>query len=336
MTTVFLTAILVILSVISVFSGPALTLNDAIGALLSGVPPWSLLSSALFELRIVHVLLAAAVGFALSTGGRALQLFLRNPLADPHVVGISAGSTTAVLLFVLVFPRVAESYFWDVVPAIWLAAFAGAICAVMVFHLVFSGVSRRWGVASIALVGLLINAACAAALMLIFARLSPSMLSLVQVWTLGAIQPYSVASASLLLPLLILSSMRLIRLDAHLQILSFGSEFASAHGVNSQSVRRSLLLALTVLCAAAVCAAGSIGFVGLMVPHVTRRLFFSCRYGLVRPWLNGIIGAVVLVFADLLSRTATSPMELPVGVYTALLATPFLMFVLLRRGVVHE
>ncbi|MEY2987594.1 MAG: transporter permease [Pseudomonadota bacterium] len=333
MTIVLLIAVLTILSVISIFSGPALSLTDALSALLSGVLPWNLLSPALFELRIVHVLLAASVGFALSVGGRSLQLFLRNPLADPHVVGLSAGSTTAVLLFVLVFPQFAELYFWDVVPSIWLAAFAGATLAVLVFQLVFAGVSRRWGVASIALVGLLINAACAAGLMLIFARMSPSMLSLVQVWTLGAIQPYSVASAGLLLPLLLFSAVSLIRCDASLQVLSFGSEFAAAHGVNSQQLRRSILVALTILCAAAVCAAGSIGFVGLMVPHLTRRLFFSDAYASVRPWLNGILGAIILVFADLLSRISTTPMELPVGVYTALLSTPFLMFVLLRRGV---
>lgn len=332
MTVVFLIVTLLIICSISVLSGPALPLTDVLGALFSGVLPWELMSSAIFELRIVHVLLAASVGFALSAGGRALQLFLRNPLADPHVVGLSAGSTTSILLFVLIFPQLAELYFWDLIPSIWLAAFVGAIVAVTVFHLIFSGVSRRWGLASVALVGLLINAACAAGLMLIFARLSPAMLSLVQTWTLGAIQPYSVASASLLLPLLLFSSIWLIRLDAGLRILSFGPEFAAAHGVSGQRLRVSLLFALTVLCASAVCAAGSIGFVGLMVPHLTRRLFFSDSFESVRPWLNAIVGAIILVFADLLSRVSTTPMELPVGVYTALLSTPFLMIVLLRRG----
>lgn len=333
MTVVLFILILVVLGVISVLSGPALTFADAAHMLLTGASPLTLLSPALFELRLVHVLLAACVGFALASGGRALQLFLRNPLADPHVVGLSAGSTTSVLLFVLLFPLWAELYFWNLVPAIWIASFVGAVVAVIVFQAVFVGISRRWGLASVALVGLLINAACAAALMLIFARMSPSMLSLVQTWTLGAIQPYSASSAALLIPLLIVSSVWLIRLDHQLRILSFGADFAASHGVDAQHLRVSMLLALTVLCASAVCAAGSIGFIGLMVPHLTRRLFFSDRFASVRPWLNAITGSIILVIADLLSRISTSPMELPVGVYTALLATPFLMFVLLRRGV---
>lgn len=327
-----LLSLLLLLIVLSALSGPAMPLSSVFSALMIGVPPWELLGSAIFELRAVHIVLAASVGFALAVGGRSMQLFLRNPLADPHVVGLSAGSTTAVLLFVLLFPSLSEFYILDFVPSIWVASFAGALVAVVFFQVVFLGVSRRWGLAAVVLVGLLINAACAAALMLIFARMSPATLSQVQVWTLGAIQPYSVGSAALLLPPLLLSSLWLIRLDGGLRMLSFGPEFAAAHGVNASKIRSSLLVALTILCASAVCAAGSIGFVGLLVPHLTRRLFFSNTYASVRPWLNGIMGAIVLVFADLLSRISTSPLELPVGVYTALIATPVLMLVLFRRG----
>lgn len=324
--------VLLLLCVLSVLSGPALPFATALGMLLEGVPPWQFVSPAILELRFVHVLIASGVGFALSVGGRSMQLFLRNPLADPHVVGLSAGSTTALLLFFLIFPGLANHFFWGIVPVYWGVAFAGAIVAVILFQMIFGTVSRRWGVASMALVGLLINAACAAALMLIFARMSPSQLSQVQVWTLGAIQPHGLLSTWLLLIPLLTASFFLIRLDGQLRLLSFGSEFATSHGVSLRYVRRVLLVSLMVVCAASVCAAGSIGFVGLMVPHLSRRLFFTDSYARQRPWLNGILGAIVLVCADFLSRVATAPSELPVGVYTALIATPFLMYVLLKRG----
>lgn len=330
-TAIFL-LLLIFLAGLSLLSGPALPLMTALELIFEGVPPWQFVNPAIFELRLVHVLIAVGVGFALAVGGRSMQMFLRNPLADPHVVGLSAGSTTAVLLFFLIFPELSDLFVWGLIPIHWGVAFAGATVAVILFQLIFGTVSRRWGVASMALVGLLINAACSAALMLIFARMSPSQLSQVQTWTLGAIQPHGLLSTWILLIPLLIASVCLIRLDGELRLLSFGAEFATSHGVDLRSVRRILLISLMVICSASVCGAGSIGFVGLMVPHLSRRLFFADRYARERPWLNGVLGAIVLVCADLLSRVATAPSELPVGVYTALIATPFLMSVLLKRG----
>jgi len=331
----FLSLLLTSLCALSLLSGPATPWSDVAQVLMGSVAAedfW-VQNAAVFELRLVHVLLAVAVGFALASGGRAMQLYLQNPLADPHVTGLSAGSTSAVLVSFLFFPEFANSYLFDVVPSVWIPAFLGAVLSLVVLQFLYRTTLRRWGVASLALVGLLVNAVCAAALMVIFARLSPAALSQVQAWTLGAIQGHSLTATALLVPLMVGAGVQLIRLDASLKLLSFGAEFASAERVDVVRVRRILLLSLMFLSASTVCAAGSVGFVGLLVPHFTRRFFGADALAGARPWLNAIAGAVLVVVADFASRTLTSPLELPVGVYTALLASPFLLLVMVRSGV---
>lgn len=284
------------------------------------------------ELRVVHVLLASATGFALATAGRAMQQLLQNPLADPHVVGISAGSTTAVLLTILFAPSFAQVLLGGFLPALWVSAVIGATISLFLLRMVFLRVARRWGATSLALAGLFLNAGFSALLMVIFARLSPAGLSEVQSWTLGAIQPYSLNQALVLLPPLLFSAVYILRCERHLMLMSFGHDFALSNGVDVSRLRTRVLVALAVLSASAVCAAGSVGFVGLLVPHLTRRWMYSVRAAWHRPLFNGISGACVLVFADVLSRTLTPPTELPVGVYTAVLSIPFLFAVFMRGG----
>jgi iron complex transport system permease protein len=326
---------LVLVCLVSLLSGPATSWTELVQVFSDGRTSeyWNQ-NSAVFEMRLVHVFLASGVGFALASGGRAMQLYLQNPLADPHVTGLSAGSTSAVLLSFLFLPDFANSYFFEFVPAIWTSAFLGALLALFALQFLYRVTLRRWGVASLALVGLLVNAICAAALMVIFARLSPTALSQVQAWTLGAIQGHSLMATALLVPLMVLAGWQLIRLDSSLRLLSFGAEFATAERVDVLRVRKILFLSLMILSASTVCAAGSVGFVGLLVPHFTRRFFGGDSNANVRAWLNALAGAILVVVADLASRTLTSPLELPVGVYTALLASPFLLIVMVRQGAV--
>ncbi|MEY4065819.1 MAG: hypothetical protein RIR26_2027 [Pseudomonadota bacterium] len=323
----------VLLSVVSFLTGPATPWSDWIagGFSPSSVAQFFQGNPALFGLRLSHVVLAFSVGAALSAAGRTMQMYLQNPLADPHVVGLSAGSTSAILLGLLFLPDVSGRLFFGVVPAVWIFSACGAIVSLIFAYFLFFGVLRHRGAASFALVGLLLNAGFSALLMLVYARLSPSALSQVQTWTLGTIQPHSPAALSFLTFVLLLSSWLLIRLDAALTVMSFGSEFAIAQGVNVVRLRNRLLICLAVVSAASVAAAGAIGFVGLLVPHMTRRLFGAVSFAGERPYLNALLGAALLVLADLASRSLTAPLELPVGVFTALFSTPFLLVLLLRQ-----
>lgn len=324
---------LLLLAFLGLVCGPATPLDfwlshlDSSESLLAAIEA----KSAIFELRLVHIILSAATGFALSTAGRSMQNLLQNTLADPHVVGLSAGSTTAVLLAILFAPAISQTVLWGWFPTLWFFSFAGAIAALVFLQVLLLKFARVWGPPSLALAGLFLNAGLAALLMVIFARLSPASLSEVQTWTLGAIQPYSLFQSLFLLPFLLIPSVFLIRSDTPLLMASFGQDFALTNGVSTRQLRLRVLLALTVLSSASVCAAGSVGFVGLLVPHLTRRWMSDVVPSWLKPVFNGVLGACVLVCADLFSRTLTSPMELPVGVYTALIAVPFLFLILLRR-----
>ncbi|NBX17029.1 MAG: iron ABC transporter permease [Proteobacteria bacterium] len=326
-------ALLFVLGLSGLMCGPATPVDfwfsafESFGSLASAIQS----QEAIFELRTVHVLLAAATGFALASAGRSMQNLLQNTLADPHVVGLSAGSTAFVLFAILFAPLTAQSVLWDWIPAVWIFAFGGAIAALVFLHFLLLKIVRSWGAPSLALAGLFLNAGLAALLMVFFARLSPSGLTEVQSWTLGAIQPYGFRQALILLPFILCPALFLIRLDSPLLMSSFGRDFAMTNGIEIEKLRFRVLLALTLLSAACVCAAGSVGFVGLLVPHLTRRWSAEVGKSWIKPSFNGIVGACVLVCADIMSRTLTAPLELPVGVYTALLSVPFLFAVLLRR-----
>lgn len=329
----FLLLLLTLLLLLSFVSGPATPLSAWSGVVMDNDEFWNFIvgHSAILELRAVHMLLSCAVGFALATAGRTMQQLLQNPLADPHVTGLSAGSTSAVLLTLLFFPLFAQQLLFGWLPALWVSAFVGAAAALVVLQSLLFRLVRVWGAPSLALAGLFLNASFSALLMVIFARLSPAGLTEVQSWTLGAIQPYALNQAFFLVPMLLAPSLYLMACERRLLLASFGQDFALANGVDFPKLRAQILLCLAFLCSAAVCAAGSIGFVGLLVPHLTRRWMLRCDVPMLRPVFNGLAGAAVLLSADLLSRTLTPPAELPVGVYTALLSFPFLVVVLVRQ-----
>lgn len=284
-----------------------------------------------FELRLVHIVLSIAVGTALATAGRTMQHLLQNPLADPHVTGLSAGSTCSVLLTLLFAPVFAQKLLGGFIPAVWLSAFVGSFVTLILLKSILLNVVRSWGAPALALVGLFLNASFSALLMVIFARLSPANLSEVQNWTLGAIQPYGLGQASFLVPMLLIPSFYLSTSERSLMLIAFGQDFAITNGVSFVALRARILVCLMLISSAAVCAAGSVGFVGLLVPHLTRRWMNQSQVIWHRPLLNALLGACVLLCADLCSRTLTPPMELPVGVYCAVFSIPFLFAVLLVR-----
>lgn len=325
--------LLFVLVMLSLFLGPATRVDfwlDLSSLKKSIFEIWTFHSD-IVELRFVHILLSATVGFALATTGRCLQHFLQNPLADPHVVGLSAGSTAAVLMTILFAPSVAQ-YVWNGwIPMIWISAFAGSFFAFLLLRMLLFRFAKHWGASGLVLLGVFLNAGISALLMVIFARLSPAGLSQVQAWTLGSIQPYPFSQACLLVPLIVGPALFLIASERQLLLLSFGHDFAMTHGVSVEKLRTRILLCVMVISSACVCAAGSIGFVGLLVPHLTRRWMMKSTSTWFRPAFNGIMGACVLLCADLLSRNLTSPTELPVGVYAALLSVPFLLFLFWRE-----
>jgi iron complex transport system permease protein len=275
----------------------------------------------LFRTRLPRVLLAAVVGGALATSGAALQAVLRNPLACPHLLGISAGAAVAGALALVAGVS-------SMSPAVPLAAFAGALAALGVVFLGGRAGGRTTPYA-ILLVGVVLNAIAAAALMLINALASYTQAHGVLFWIMGTLstQSYTLVAAAAVYGVAGLGW--LVRHAQDLNLLAAGEEGALQLGVEVERARRAVFVAASLLVGAAVSVSGMIGFVGLIVPHLLR-LLLGTDHRLLLP-ASFLGGAAFLVWADTLARTVVAPTELPVGVVTALGGGPFFVYLLRRH-----
>jgi iron complex transport system permease protein len=276
----------------------------------------------LFRARLPRVLLAAIVGGALATSGAALQALLRNPLADPHLVGISGGAALAGVLAMAFAPAVLGH-----AVAVPGAAFLGALASIwIVARLALVG--GRIESYSLLLIGVIYNAFTGALLMFINTIVDFYQAHGILFWLMGsvanrdygliaALAAYSAAGLGLLLA-------RARDLDC----LSLGDERAAELGVAVERARRQIFLAASLLVGAVVSVSGMIGFVGLVVPHVIR-LAVGADHRLLLPAAY-LAGAIFLVWADTLARTVLGATEVPVGVVTALCGAPVFAY-LLRR-----
>lgn len=277
-----------------------------------------------FTIRLPRVLLAVIVGGALALSGCVMQGLFRNPLADPGLLGISSGAALAVAFSIVMsisLPGILSLY----VPL--LAAFVGSIAVTALIFLLsrqgFSGLSR------LLLVGIAINALCAAAVGVLSWISTDQQLRQLSLWGMGSLGsaqwPTVLVCASVVLPAMVLVQ----RLAGRLNLLQLGEEEAHYLGVDVPRTQRYLLLLSALLVAAAVSVSGIIGFIGLVVPH------------LMRFWLGGdhrwllpsslLSGAILLLVSDTLARTLVAPAEMPVGLLTSLIGGPWFLWLILRR-----
>lgn len=275
-----------------------------------------------FDLRLPRVLLSAAVGAALSVSGAAFQALFRNPLADPYVVGVSAGAAlgaTVAIGFGLAFAG-------SQVLATSILAFVGALG---VSYLVYR-ISRGAGALSslvLLLAGMAVSAFLSALISLIMVLESRN-LSETVFWLMGGFTGRGWRELFLALPLIFAGTAGLWFLHKELNLLLLPEDEARSLGLNVARMKAVVLGLGSLLAAAAVAVSGLIGFVGLIVPHLVRLITGpDHRYLLVGSFLTG---AVLLVPADLIARTWLAPLELPVGAITSLFGGPFFLYLLLK------
>lgn len=275
-----------------------------------------------FELRLPRVLMALSVGAALSLAGVALQGLLRNPLADPYVLGTASGAALGAAIGLLIPVQFALLGFG----LLHLFAFLGALGAVAVVY----RVSRLGGLSSLSsvlLTGYAIGSLLAAGLAITM-YLSGQTLRQIFFYLLGSFSLASWPQLTVGLPLIVLGSALLLTRARALNGLLLGEETAAHLGLDVRRERLMLLAAASLVTAASVAMCGLIGFVGLVVPHVVRLVVGPNARSLLP--LSAIWGAAFLALADLLARL---PGELPVGVITGVIGAPFFLFVLRRyRG----
>jgi iron complex transport system permease protein len=277
------------------------------------------LAATLIDLRLSRALVAFVTGAALALAGVMMQALLRNPLADPYVLGISAGASVgalAALLFMC---------------AMWMidaSAFGGAVAVSMMLYLLARRDLRGGGGSAsvLLLTGAILSSLCIALVTLMLSIAPESRLRSMIFWMIG-----DLAGAPLrVLPWIVLAAVLLfaLRNARSLNVLALHAEAAATLGIRVGAVRKGLFLCSGLLTASAVTSAGSIGFVGLIVPHALR---FACGpdHRLLIPAAT-LAGGAFLVLADTLARTVLAPQQLPVGVVTALIGAPVFLFQLHR------
>jgi iron complex transport system permease protein len=283
------------------------------------------MAATLLELRLSRAMVAFVTGAALSLAGVMMQALLRNPLADPYVLGISAGSSVGALVALLT------------MGALWMvdaSAFAGAVAVSMMLYLLarrdLAGGSAAAGGASVLLLtGVILSSACMAMVTLLLSIAPESRLRGMVFWMIGDLAGAPVR----VLPWIVLGGALLFasRSARSLNVLALHAEAAATLGVRVGALRKGLFFCSGILTASAVTSAGSIGFVGLIVPHACR-FAIGPDHRLLIP-VATLAGGTFLVLADIAARTALAPQQLPVGVVTALVGAPFFLYQLhqLRR-----
>lgn len=276
------------------------------------------------NLRLPRVLLALLVGAALAVSGTLMQGLFRNPLASPYVLGVASGSSTGAALVIVCG--------WPSLPYLPLGAFTGGLLAVVLVYGLASRRDHRMSIFTLVLGGVAVGALFSAVTsFLIFLSSSGERMSDVVFWIMGGLSRanWSVLPivAAVVVPAIVVAH----ALGRDLNALGLGEEGAFHLGVSPKWTRRWALILGTAATSAAVAFAGTIGFVGLVIPHAMR-LLLGPDHRFLLP-ASTLAGAVFLVWADLAARTVMSPVELPVGILTAFLGAPFFLSLLTtRRG----
>lgn len=278
----------------------------------------------IMELRLGRMLMGLAVGAGLSASGVVFQALLRNPLAEPYVLGVSGGAGLGATVSILAGSSLALPLNLPV------TAFASAVITLMVVYGIASqGAGGSPSVYSLILSGVIVSAICSSLIMFLVSTASVEGLHNVIWWMLGNLQPVSAKQQVFSSFLVVFGIAGIWLLSTRLNALTLGREMAHYQGINAGAVILSGLLLATLLAATAVSMAGMIGFVGLIVPHVMRAVFGPDHRRLVP--LGSLGGGVFLVLCDALARTVLAPVEIPVGVVTALAGGPFFLLILQRK-----
>jgi iron complex transport system permease protein len=275
--------------------------------------------------RLPRIIVALLVGMGLAVAGGILQGMIRNPLASPDILGITGGASVAVVSFLAFFSDENNAL---TVSIKWMpvAAFAGAaIAALLVYFLAWKN-----GVTSIRLVligiGMMTLMKALTTLMMVFGPIYQA--SQANIWITGTVYGANWENVSVLVPWILILLMIAFFYSRNINLQELGDDVATGLGGNVQLHRFILLLLSTGLIGGSVAFAGGIGFVGLMAPHMARRLVGSA-FGALLP-VSALLGAIIVMLADLIGRTLFAPLEIPAGVFTASIGAPYFIYLLFK------
>ena len=304
----------------------SLSVHDVLGALAGEGPTW--MRTVVVELRLPRVLVAALAGGALSVAGVAVQGLFRNPLADPGIVGVSGGATLGAVVAL---------YATTTMPLVMVpaSAFAGGLaCTALVYRLATAHGEAR--TTSLLLAGVAISGLSSALASLVLSvsladwELGRQILS----WMMGGLEGRTFEHVAIVLPPALLVPLALSAFARDLDALALGEETALSIGTDVRRVRVAVITLAALATAASVSVMGTVGFLGLVAPHVARRLV-GPAHRLTIP-ASMLLGALLLVLADTLSRAVSTRVDLRPGVLTALVGGPFFLWLLMRERALSE
>ncbi len=280
--------------------------------------------SIIVDVRLPRVVLAGLVGASLAIAGASFQGLLQNPLADPYTLGVSSGASVgAVLVLFVGFSFPVFSAF--TLPIVSISTAVLTLLFVIAFARMLD---RTLSIETLILTGIVMGSFLGSVISLMIALTGEELRQIVG-WLLGSVAMRGWNHVGLLFPFFVVGVLLLLTQGQELNAMSLGEERARQLGVPTEKRKTLILLAASILTGAAVAVSGTIGFVGLVVPHICRRLFGTDHRHLIP--LSLINGATFLILADLISRTIIAPAELPIGVITSLIGAPIFAFILYQQ-----
>ena len=279
-----------------------------------------------FVARLPRVLAGALVGAALASAGVVFQAILRNPLATPFTLGVSAGASLGAMLVIIFGVSLSLGPFTSVP----LASFAGASAATALVYWLATPSGRAMSTSVLLLAGVTLNSFFSALIMFVQYIADFAQVYRAARWLMGDLDVGGFDAILAALPLTAVALGLFALLPASLNLLSLGADAAAVRGVDVVRSQRLAFFSASLATSAAVSLAGPIGFIGIVVPHLVR-LMVGVDHRIVLP-ASALFGAAFLVACDLLARTLLAPVEIPVGVVTAMIGGPFFLWLLVRKG----
>ena len=280
----------------------------------------------LFEIRIPRVLLAGFVGASLGISGASLQGLFRNPLADPGLIGVSAGAALGAAIMIVLGSDYISDYIFNIF-ALPISAILGSAMVITLLYFFTRGFGYQ-GITYMLLIGIAINALASVGIGVLTFISSESELRGLTFWTMGS---FGGASWQVILPAILLITLTLVWMipsSRKLDLLQLGEPEAYRLGIDVQKLKFNIIISSAIIVGISVSLSGMIGFVGLVVPHLVR-LIGGVNHSYLLP-TSALFGASLMMLADLLSRILISPAEIPVGLITSALGAPFFLWLIYR------
>lgn len=288
-----------------------------------GVAPSEMFDSQIIRLRLARILLGVVVGAGLSVAGVILQALLRNPLAEPYVLGISSGAGLGAVVAIVL--GVGAMGVWSLP----MMAFVGAIATIFLVYSLARSAGGVVPVHTLLLSGVIVSAVLGSIVMFIVSIGSSENLHNVVWWLLGNLQIFDWQLVRIAAIVVVSGLAVTIIFARDLNVMTLGEEPAAHLGLNVEQTKKLFFVVASLMTAATVAACGLIGFVGLIVPHSTRLIVGPDHRRLIPA--SALAGACFLVLTDSFARTVIAPLEIPIGVVTAFLGGPFFLFLLRQK-----